>query len=189
MVSVAVVYFSGYGHTRKLAEAVGRGAQEVGATVSLIDVCDVDMRWDDLSQADAIVFGAPTYMGGVPADFKRFMDNSAKVWFGQGWKNKISAGFTNSGSYSGDKLNTLIQLAIFAAQHGMIWVGTGLLPGKALGGTEPHNVNRLGSTLGAMAQSDDLPAEVTPPSGDLDTAALLGKRVAVIAQQFSAGRA
>ncbi len=37
------------------------------------------------------------------------------------WRNKIAAGFTNSGARSGDKLATLVQIAIFAAQHGMHW--------------------------------------------------------------------
>lgn len=37
-------------------------------------------------------------------------------------ENKITASFTNSHSLSGDKLNYLMQLVVFAAQHGMIWV-------------------------------------------------------------------
>ena len=49
---------------------------------------------------------------------------------GHGWKDKIAAGFTNSGSRSGDKLATLIQLALFAARHGMHWINLGLPPGE-----------------------------------------------------------
>ena len=45
---------------------------------------------------------------------------------GHGWKDKIAAGFANSGSRSGDKLATLIQLALFAARHRMHWINLGL---------------------------------------------------------------
>ncbi|MFV9972394.1 MAG: hypothetical protein AB8V06_05700 [Francisella endosymbiont of Hyalomma asiaticum] len=51
------------------------------------------------------------------------MEKSSRKWYEQKWKNKITAGFTNSHSLSGDKLNYLMQLVIFAAQHRMIWVG------------------------------------------------------------------
>lgn len=49
---------------------------------------------------------------------------------GYGWKDKIAAGFTNSGLRSGDKLAPLIQVALFAAQHGTHWANLGLPPGK-----------------------------------------------------------
>ncbi|WP_292831862.1 flavodoxin family protein [Nostoc sp. JL33] len=95
----------------------------------------VNGRWkndeglEKLNQADAIVFGSPTYMGGVAAQFKAFIDAASEVWFRQGWKDKIAAGFTHSSSPSGDKQGTLLYLAMNAAQHGMIWVNVGdLLP-------------------------------------------------------------
>jgi len=62
MPNVAIVYHSGYGHTKVLAEAVARGAASVdGAKVVLVPVEDVEMHWDDLHASDAIVFGSPTY--------------------------------------------------------------------------------------------------------------------------------
>ena len=128
---IAIVYHSGYGHTAKQAEAVARGALSVaGATAALVKVEDIDRHWADLEKADAIIFGSPTYMGSASAPFKTFMDASSKVWAAQGWKDKLAAGFTNSASQSGDKLATLQQLAVFAAQHGMIWIGLGLMPGN-----------------------------------------------------------
>ena len=140
---------------------------------------------ESLNEYDAIIFGSPTYMGSVSAPFKAFMDASSKVWFSQGWKDKVSAGFTNSHSLSGDKLNTLFQLTIFAVQHGMIWVGQGEMNGSPDGEAgKPDAINRLGSMLGVMAQSENESPEVTPPSGDLKTAELLGKRVAVVTQKL-----
>lgn len=52
------------------------------------------------------MFGSPTYNGMPSAWFKQFMADSAVVWRTLGWKDKIAAGFTNSASQSGDKLNT-----------------------------------------------------------------------------------
>jgi len=188
MAAVVVVYHSGYGHTEKQAQAVYDGAKSAGASVQLIAVAEVDRHWDDLAQADAIIFGAPTYMGSISAEFKKFMEASSKPWFTQTWKDKLAAGFTNSASLNGDKLSSLMELAIFAAQHSMIWVSLGLLPANN-SKSQRNDLNRMGSYLGAMAQSDsDVGADVAPPSGDLETAKQLGKRVAEIAAWFAAGR-
>jgi NAD(P)H dehydrogenase (quinone) len=183
---IAIVYHSGYGHTAKQAEAVARGALSVdGATAALIKVEEVDQRWADLEKADAIIFGSPTYMGSASAPFKAFMDASSKVWAAQGWKDKLAAGFTNSASQSGDKLATLQQLAVFAAQHGMIWIGLGLLPGNNSSVGRIDDINRLGSFLGAMAQSNaDQGPEYGPIPADLKTAEHLGRRVGMAANRW-----
>ncbi|MDK9723460.1 MAG: flavodoxin family protein [Sterolibacteriaceae bacterium MAG5] len=185
MTKVAVVYHSGYGHTAKQAEAVFAGAKSVaGVEAVLLSVADMtDAFWAELAAADAILFGAPTYMGSVSAKFKEFMDASSKPWFTQQWKDKVAGGFTNSASLNGDKLNSLVQLTVFAAQHGMIWVGTGMLPANS-SKAQRNDVNRMGSFLGAMAQSDsDMGADVAPPPGDLETARLYGVRVAEVAKK------
>ena len=182
---ISIVYDSGYGHTTQQAEAVASGARRIeGTDVRLIAVADGDIPWATLAQSDAIVFGSPTYNGTVSARLKKFMEDSTRpAWIPQTWRNKLAAGFTNSGAMHGDKLNSLISMALFAAQHGMVWVGLDLFPGKA-----PEDKNRIGGWLGAMAQSDDAAPEVTPPASDLDTASHLGQRVAELARQLNAGR-
>lgn len=183
---VAIVYHSGYGHTAEQAKAVARGAQSVAGTeVKLISVADGEVPWAELESAQAIIFGSPTYMGSVSAPFKKFMDDSSKAWFEGKWANKIAAGFTNSASQSGDKLNTLMTLAVFAAQHSMIWVGLGLMPGNNNSKGSVEDLNRLGSFLGAMAQSNaDQGPDQGPIASDLKTAEHLGKRVATQAARF-----
>ncbi len=184
---IAVVYHSGYGHTQKQAEAVAEGAAKTGAQVLLVPVSEAEARIAEINAADAIVFGAPTYMGSVSAPFKAFMDFSSSVWFTRGWKDKIAAGFTNSASQSGDKLNSLQQLSIFAMQHGMIWVGLDLLPGNNNSKGSVNDLNRLGSFLGAMAQSNnDEGPDQGPIRSDLETAKHLGQRVATLTAQFKA---
>jgi multimeric flavodoxin WrbA len=189
MTKIVIVYYSGRGHTAKVAHAVQDGAREVvGAETVCISTADVDQHWPTLAAADAIIFGAPTYMGSAAAGFKEFMDKSAKVWLAGGWRDKIAAGFTCSGSLSGDKLNTLVQLAVFAAQHGMLWVGLELPSGQNRRGATADSLNRVGCWLGVAAQANvDEGADVVPPAADLATARHLGRRVAATAQRLNAG--
>ncbi|MDX2101695.1 MAG: flavodoxin family protein [Alphaproteobacteria bacterium] len=182
MAKIAVVYHSGFGHTKAVAEAVARGAGEVAGTeVSLISVEEYSERAAELDAADGIVFGAPTYMGSASAQFKTFMDATGKTWYQQIWKDKLAAGFTCSASQSGDKLSTLQQLATFAMQHGMIWVSLGLLPGNNHSKGSINDLNRLGSFLGAMVQANNDQGAEGIPTSDLDTAAHLGRRIAGLA--------
>lgn len=178
---VSIIFDSGYGHTAKQAQAVAEGVRRVpGAEATLISVADGNIPWAALEASDAIIFGSPTYNGLVTARFKQFMEDSTRpAWLPQRWRNKIAAGFTNSGAMHGDKLNTLVSMALFAAQHGMIWVGLDLFPGRTRDDT-----NRVGGWLGAMAQSNDEPPDLSPIESDLKTAAHLGQRVAEVSRQF-----
>lgn len=190
MTSVAIVYHSGFGHTAAIAESVATGARSVAGTdVHLISVEEYEAKAAILDAADAIVFGSPTYMGSVSAKFKEFMDATSKTWYGRGWADKIAAGFTVSASQSGDKLATLMQLSVFAAQHGMVWVGNSILPGNNNSKGSVEDLNRLGSFLGAMAQANaDEGADVTPPASDRKTAELFGARVAESAARWLRGK-
>jgi NAD(P)H dehydrogenase (quinone) len=189
---IAIVYHSGGGHTARQAEAVKAGVEQVrGAEALLRTVEEAQTCWADLASADAIIFGAPTYVGGVSAAFKAFEEASSRAVMikGLGWKDKLAAGFTNSGSRSGDKLATLIQIALFAAQHGMHWINLALPPGNHSSTGSEEDLNRLGFWLGAGAQSNvDEGPHVAPPESDLATARHLGRRVAEAALQFVRGR-
>jgi NAD(P)H dehydrogenase (quinone) len=178
MTLIAIAYHSGYGHTKKVAEAVAAGAASVaGCDSKLIDVSTIDdSGWAALAGADAIVFGSPTYMGGASAPFKTFADASSRVWFTQGWKDKIAGGFTCSLAMSGDKYATLMSFVTLSMQHGMVWVGLGMMPSSTPG--DPEQMNRIGSYIGVMAQADNVPPEQSPPKGDLDTAQAYGERIA-----------
>lgn len=189
MNTVAIVYHSGYGHTAAIAKAVARGATVNGVETKLIPVTDIDKHWSDLREADAIIFGTPTYMGGVSAPFKAFMDASSKAWIGQEWKDKVAAGFTHSGSQGGDKFNTLTHLFTFAMQHGMIWTGLGLLPGNNSSKGSVNDLNRLGSSTGALTQSNTDQGADAILDSELRTAEHLGRRVALVTLQFAGERA
>jgi len=182
MPKISVVYHSGYGHTKRMAEAVADGA---GANLIVIDAEGnlPEGGWDALSASDTIIMGSPTYMGSVSWQFKKFADASSKPWFAQQWRNKVFAGFTNSASMNGDKLSTLHYLFTLAMQHGGIWVGNGMMPNSKKA-SQRNDVNYLGTFCGAIAQSpaDGGPDEMLP--GDLETAKLFGQRVAEVTVTF-----
>ncbi|MET3215515.1 flavodoxin family protein [Burkholderia sp. A2] len=185
-VKTVVVYHSGYGHTQRMAAAVADGA---GAALVAIDADGhlADDAWNSLADADAILFGSPTYMGGPSWQFKKFADASSKVWFDSGWQNKIFGGFTNSASVNGDKLNTLEYFFLLAGQHGGIWVSMDIKPANLKASTR-DDLNRMGAYIAPMAQTpaDASPQEMSP--GDLETARRYGARVAAIAGQLRAGK-
>jgi multimeric flavodoxin WrbA len=112
--TTAVVYYSGYGQTKRVAEAIAEGA---AASLIAIDAEGniPENGWETLNAANAIIFGSPTYMGGPSWQYKKFADTSSKPWFEDKWKNKIFGGFTNSASINGDKLNTLQYLSCWLA--------------------------------------------------------------------------
>lgn len=173
-VSIAVIYHSNYGHTKRVAEAIVEGARQQlpEAQAKAVDVHDVD--WDFLDQANLLVFGSAVYMGSVTAEFKTFMDETSKRWYHRKWEGKWAAAFANSGGLSGDKLAVLQQISLYAMQHGMNWIGLPLMPT----GHGENDLNRLSSFLGLMTQSLDGPPEETPGKGDIDTAIWFGDHLA-----------
>ena len=191
MSSVAIVYFSGYGHTAKQAEAIHEGAASVtGATVTMLPISKEgdlpDGGWDTLLGADAIIMGSPTYMGTVAWQFKKFADASSKPWFSLAWKNKLAGAFTNSASMNGDKGSTLAYLMTFAMQHGMLYAGTAAMPANSKA-ADRNDLNYLGAFSGAMSQSpSDSSPDEGPLPGDLETARGYGKRLAELAAHRAA---
>lgn len=183
MAKTVVIYYSGYGHTKRVAEYVAEGAEaELIAIDGEGNIAESD--WQTLDTADAIIFGTPTYMGGPAWQFKKFADATSKVWFTSGWRDKVFGGFTNSASLNGDKQVTLIYLQTLASQHGGIWVSLGFLPANQLASTRA-DVNNLGGSVGALVQSPADAGADAIPAGDLETAKLYGARVKGIAERIA----
>jgi NAD(P)H dehydrogenase (quinone) len=161
MGKAAIIYFSSTGHTHLMAEAIAEGIQShIGAEADLLRIHGAQIqegRWTDeavmqcLQAADAIVFGSPTYMGTVAAQFKAFADHSSKIWMQQAWKDKLAGGFTHGSALSGDKFNTLMYFSVLAAQQAMVWVNPGDIDCTAR--ESDDGVNRMGAYLGVMGQT------------------------------------
>ena len=149
-ISVCIPYYSGAGHTARLAENIATGISD--GCSRLIDVTKItDTDWDALDAADAILFGAPTYMGSTAAEFGSFLEEAASRWETQDWQDKLAGGFTVGTYGSGDKLSSLTRMAIYAAQMGMIWVGQTEI-GAPVDMSNP-GINRDGGWLGLIATS------------------------------------
>ena len=183
MSKIVIGYHSGYGHTKKVAEAVAEGS---GGTLLAIDAEGnlPEGGWEQLAAASTIVFGSPTYMGSVSWQFKKFADASSKPWYSQVWKDKLAAGFTNSASMNGDKLSTLHYLFTLSQQHSMLWVGTGMLPANSKAATR-NDINYVASFSGLMtATPSDASADEMVP-GDIATARKFGERIAAATVRFA----
>ena len=186
MVCIAIIYFSQTHVTAQLAEAIAQGAkQEDNITVLMHSIAGHEIiegrfvnpqLFAKLIACDAIIFGSPTYMGNVAAQFKAFADASSEYWQQQDWSDKLSAGFTSGTGLNGDQTNSLHYLSTLASQHGMLWVNLDSSYG-------PNNVslNRLGCQLGVVAQTYDHSVNEI----DLATAVHLGKRVAKLAKRLT----
>jgi len=162
-----------------LADNLANGLEKSGVA----DVClfrirgeeIVDGRFENealmakLCHMDAIVFGSPTYMGGVAAQFKAFADATSELWSEQQWAGKLASGFTCGSAPNGDQSSALQYLVTLASQHGMLWTGLDLATGYT-----GNRLNRLGCQLGVVAQSVDGKLEAS----DLATAEYLGERLA-----------
>jgi NAD(P)H dehydrogenase (quinone) len=177
MSKIAVVYHSGFGHTKRVAEHVAKGA---GAELVAIDAEGniTEAQWATLDAADAIIMGSPTYMGMASWQFKKFADATSKKWFAGAWTGKLAGGFSCSASPSGDKLSTLQYFVTLSMQLGMVWVGQ-VTPNDGV-------LNRIGSYTGVMAQCGPQDPAEKIPQGDLDTAEAYGKRVASMAAKLRA---
>lgn len=186
MIKVAVIFHSVSGSTKRLAEAVANGVEVVeGARADTLEIVGSDIVegrfgnsevFEKLKGADAIIFGSPTFMGCVTAQFKAFADATSEMWAEKGWSDKVAAGFTIGSNLSGDQLNTIQYMQIFANQHGMLWASLDI-PGNY----DPDIRNRLGAQSGLIAHSIDGELDKT----DVITAHYLGQRVARVAKKLA----
>lgn len=183
---LVITYHSGCGHTQKLAHFVAEGARQVPqASVTVLDVARMDeQHWALLHEANALVFGAPTYMGSASAGFKTFMEATSAFWLDLKWADKMAAGFTIGTGQSGDKLSTLTQMVVFACQHAMIWVGQSHL--GSLYTQDNLSINECASWTGLMATSSRNKEKLITP-GDALTAQIFGRRIAVAALRWKEG--
>ena len=173
MTTIAIVYFSGYGHTANQAQAVQEGAA-AGATPP----CTPSTRKASCRKAPGRRSARrrhdlwqPDLHGRSGLAIQEVCRRLFEAVVHQAWKDKVAAGFTNSARVNGDKFATISDMWTLAQQHGQIWVGTGLPPAntKAHG---PADVNWTAGFAGALAVSpSDASPDEAPRTGDLETRA------------------
>jgi NAD(P)H dehydrogenase (quinone) len=200
---VLIVFYSQYGHTRKLAESVAEGARAVaGAEVVLRRVAefpDVEKATansehakkereaqknipvatlDDLRAADAVIWGSPTRYGNMTAQMKQFIDSTAQLWLKGELEGKPAAVFTSTSTTHGGQESTLLSMMIPLFHLGMIVLGVpystpGMLHVEGRGAT-PYGASVLAGGRN----------ELEPKAEDLAIGAALGRRVAEVTKKL-----
>ncbi|MEM3536739.1 MAG: NAD(P)H-dependent oxidoreductase [Candidatus Bathyarchaeia archaeon] len=120
MVRILIVYDSKTGNTEKMAFAVAEGARQAGKTEVVVKKVE-QANLKDLSEADAIIMGSPTYYGQMSAKLKALIDESVKI-HGK-LEGKIGAAFTSSGGTATGAETTLLSILQTMLVHGMLVQG------------------------------------------------------------------
>ncbi|MGE5238871.1 MAG: NAD(P)H:quinone oxidoreductase [Chloroflexota bacterium] len=200
---VLIVYYSMYGHVHRLAEAVAEGAREIdGTEVSLrrapetlpaevlekmgavvaqktfahIPVCAVD----ELSSADAIIFGTPTRFGNMCGQMRQFLDATGQLWFKGALVGKVGSVFASSATQHGGQESTILSFHITLLHHGMVIVGLpyafqGQMRIDEITGGSPYGASTIAGTSG----------ERMPTANEIDAARFQGRHVAAIASKLA----
>jgi len=146
---VLVVYSSKTGNTKKLAEAIAKGVEEVPGLKSLVKPV-AEVTREDLIQSRGIIAGSPVYFGSMTADMKEFFDKYVGVR--KKMENKIGAAFATSADPSGGKETTMISILQAMLIYGMIIVGDPIEAtghyGVACVGAPDENARYNGAKLG-----------------------------------------
>ena len=167
MASILVTCYSRTGKTKKLADAIGRGAREIeGITVDVLSFNRVSAS--DLPRYDGILLGSPVYFGSPSMEVKELIDESTFV---RGkLVGKVGAAFVTSGDRTGGKETAILSILQAMLIHGMVVVGDPINP--ELEETE-HNGGHYGLAADGPITDDDI-----------HQAELFGKHVASVVKRL-----
>lgn len=141
MAKVLVLYYSTYGHTEAMAQAMAEGARSAGATVDIkrvpetvpedvaksnhfkLDQAAPIATVDDLTDYDAIIVGTGTRYGRVSSQMASFLDQAGGLWAKGALNGKVGGAFTSTASQHGGQETTLFSIITNLMHFGMIIVG------------------------------------------------------------------
>ncbi len=200
---VKVVFYSMYGHTYRLAEAVAQGAREVqGAEVQLLQVPELVpepileqsgakqaraafahipvAKVDDLADADALIFGTPTRFGNMCAQMRNFLDQTGGLWVKGALIGKVGSVFTSTGTQHGGQETTITSFHSTLLHQGMIVVGVPYSEARQstmdeITGGSPYGASTITGTDGSR----------WPSENELAIARFQGRHVATIAAKLA----
>jgi NAD(P)H dehydrogenase (quinone) len=203
-VRVQIIFYSLYGHIYRMAEAIADGAREVGgAEVSLSQVPELlpdailekmgakqakqafahvpTARVDQLPNADAIIFGAPTRYGNVVAQVQSFIDGTGQHWLSGALIGKVGSVFTSTATQHGGQETTIRSLHTELFHHGMVVVGVPyscqeLMNMSEITGGSPYGAGTLAGPRG----------DRQPSQNELAIARFQGRHVTQIAAKLAA---
>ena len=195
---ILVVFYSAYGHIYQMAEAIAAGVKEIpGAEASLrrvpetlsddllkkigafeaqkafahVPVCALE----ELAEADAIIFGAPTRFGNMCGQMRQFLDGTGGLWAKGALVGKVGSVFTSSGTQHGGQESTILSFHTTLLHHGMVIVGLPYTFSEQtqtdlVAGCSPYGASTIAGSTGGR----------TPNEPELAGARYQGRHVAAI---------
>eukprot|EP00403_Amphidinium_massartii_P028864 CAMPEP_0178402774 /NCGR_PEP_ID=MMETSP0689_2-20121128/17020_1 /TAXON_ID=160604 /ORGANISM="Amphidinium massartii, Strain CS-259" /LENGTH=454 /DNA_ID=CAMNT_0020023695 /DNA_START=86 /DNA_END=1450 /DNA_ORIENTATION=+ len=180
---ICIVYYSMYGHVKKLADALAESARGAGVDVDLYQApetlpeevlkkmgappkpADPVMDYasiDKLPGYDGFMFGLPTRFGMMASQMKSFFDSTGGLWQKGALAGKPAATFVSTGTVNGGQETTHMTAVTQLVHHGMAYVPLGY----AAGGDGQFDMNELhggspwGSSTFAGADGTRQPSQV-----------------------------
>jgi NAD(P)H:quinone oxidoreductase type IV len=200
---IKIVFYSMYGHTYRMAEAVAEGARQVeGAEVEILQVEELvpdgvleesgakkareafthipTARPDDLTDADAVIFGTPTRFGNMCAQMRNFLDQTGSLWAQGALVGKVGSAFTSTGTQHGGQETTLTSFHSTLLHQGMVVVGLPYSETRQMTLDEITGGSPYGATTIAGTDGSRMPSE-----NELAMARFQGRHVADIAKRLA----
>jgi NAD(P)H dehydrogenase (quinone) len=203
---ILVVYYSMYGHIRRMAEAVVAGVdsvgdadadlrrvpetlndqilEQMGATEALHNPAAVPVATvADLTQADAIIFGTPTRFGNMCGQLRQFLDATGQLWQAGTLVGRIGSVFTSSNTQHGGQESTLLSVHVTLLHHGMLIAGLpytfeGQMRMDEISGCSPYGASTIAGADGQRRPSEN----------ELAGAHFQGRHVATLARRLADNR-
>ena len=201
---VLIVYYSTYGHIHQMAEAVAEGvnsldgaeavlrrvpetlpqevlekmgAVEAQKAQSHVPICTVE----ELTEADAVIFGTPTRFGNMCGQMRQFLDATGQLWATGALVGKVGSVFASSATQHGGQESTILSFHTTLLHHGFVVVGLPYAFQGQMGVEEVKGGSPYGATTIAGGSGERMPSEV-----ELEGARYQGRHVAQIAAKLAA---
>ncbi len=195
MTDILILYYSSYGHTSAMADAVAEGVRRENAAAEILRVPETappetveaagfrqDLPHDvvddpeRLAEFDGIIVGSPTRYGRLSSQMAAFWDRTGPLWKRGALVGKVGATFTSTATQHGGQELTQFSLMTNLFHMGMTVVGLdygfqGQMELDAIHGGSPYGASTVAGADGSRE----------PTTVDLDGARYLGARVARVA--------
>jgi NAD(P)H dehydrogenase (quinone) len=199
---IHVIFYSTYGHTYALAEAIVQGCREIpdievdlfqvaetlpSSILEKMEALEPRKRFSHiatadpkrLAEADGIILGSPTRYGGATAQMRAFIDATGGQWVKGELIGKVGAAFTSTASQHGGQETTLLSLATFFLHQGMTFAGVPYSSKELLSMHEITGGSPYGASTVAGAQGERIPT-----SNELAIARAQGRHVASLTRKL-----
>ena len=201
---ILIVFYSTYGHVYKMAQAVAEGVKTVkGAEVEIRRVPETlsqevlekmgaveaqkaflqipECTVDELTEADAVIFGTPTRFGNMCGQMRQFLDATGQLWANGSLVGKVGSVFTSTATQHGGQESTILTFHVTLLHHGFVVVGLpysfqGQMRIDEITGGSPYGASTIAGGDGSRLPSEN----------ELEAARFQGKHVAGIASRLAA---